>query len=159
MFRLMARPRYSSLVPAEYPLAVSKKLMPRSRAWRMTVSLCPSSSVQSCIVPACPKLIQPTHSLEISMPVVPNFVYCMVHIPPLRPFILEIAASGAHSATAGRARPSTQLSIADESALPLNRWPESQLASGARSCIFVALEPMPLLPEVQKGTMVLPSKL
>src|SRR5699024_5288924 len=49
--------------------------MPRSSAWRMTFSLSASSSVQSCMVPALPKLMQPTHSLETVMPVLLSLVY------------------------------------------------------------------------------------
>jgi hypothetical protein len=42
----IARPTISSLVPAEYTLAVSKKLMPASSAWRMNGRAWSSGSVQ-----------------------------------------------------------------------------------------------------------------
>ena len=55
-----------------------------------------------------------------------------------------------------RPRPFTQVSTVERDALPLNRWPSIQVAALAREWRFVALEPMPLLPDVQKGTMVFP---
>ena len=39
-----------------------------------------------------------------------------------------------------------------------NRLPESQFAPLARLCKWVALLPISLEPEVQKGTMLLPEK-
>lgn len=56
----------------------------------------------------------------------------------------------------GRSSPFTQDSTVERDALPLNRWPSSHVALLAWSWRFVALEPRPLLPEVQKDTMVLP---
>lgn len=66
---------YSSLVPFEYVLAVSKKLIPKSRACFTISSVCFSSKVQSCIVPAFPKLIHPKHTLDTFIFVCPNVVY------------------------------------------------------------------------------------
>ena len=47
----IARPRISSLVPSEYELAVSKKLIPSSRARAKNGRLCSSSSVQAMGTP------------------------------------------------------------------------------------------------------------
>ena len=49
--------------------------MPRSSACFTTSAVAASSSVQSCSVPALPKLMQLTQTFEISMSVFPNFVY------------------------------------------------------------------------------------
>lgn len=53
-------------------------------------------------------------------------------------------------------KPFTQASTVEREEPPLNRWPSSHVAELAREWRFVALEPIPLLPEVQKGTMVFP---
>lgn len=55
-----------------------------------------------------------------------------------------------------RGSPSTQADRVSWLASAANRCPVSQWASGARAWRASALEPMGLLPEVQKGTMVLP---
>lgn len=55
-----------------------------------------------------------------------------------------------------RFRLSAQASSSSWLALPLKRRPGSQSAPLVRLSRFVALEPMGLLPEVQKGMMVLP---
>ena len=59
-----------------------------------------------------------------------------------------------------RARPreSTHWDTVSREAEPLNRWPSSQVAPSVRASRPDALPPMGLLPEVQKGTMVLPWK-
>ena len=57
-----------------------------------------------------------------------------------------------------RSSPFSQPTMESRDALPLKRLPASQFASDALVCRFVALEPMPLLPEVQNGTTVLPEK-
>ena len=57
-----------------------------------------------------------------------------------------------------RPRLFTQSTSVSWEVLPLNRCPSSQVASAARVCRFVALEPIELLPEVQNSTMVLPVK-
>ena len=56
----------------------------------------------------------------------------------------------------GRFRPFTQASAVSRDTPPLNRGLSSQLAAGVEARKFAALEPMPLLPEVQKGARVLP---
>ena len=43
--------------------------------------------VQSCMVPALPKLIQPTQTLEMLMSVLPSFVYSM------EPFLSQVQAA------------------------------------------------------------------
>ena len=59
-----------------------------------------------------------------------------------------------------RARPreSTHWDTVSREAEPLNRWPSSQVAPEVSVSRPDALPPMGLLPEVQKGTMVLLSK-
>ena len=59
-----------------------------------------------------------------------------------------------------RARPreSTHWDTVSREAEPLNRWTSSQVAPEVNASRPHALPPMGLLPEVQKGTMVLPSK-
>lgn len=64
----------------------------------------------------------------------------------------DIQAAGVRA----RSRLFTQDSTAEREALPLNRWPSIHVALLARLWRLRALEPMGLLPEVQKGTMVLP---
>ena len=86
IFFLSAFPRYSSLVPSEYPFAVSKKLIPRSRACFTISSVPDSSSVQSCSVPGFPKLMQPTQSFDTSMSVFPNFAYSIFTNPFIRSY-------------------------------------------------------------------------
>ena len=55
------------------------------------MSLSFSFNVQSCIVPALPKLIQPTHSLEIFISVFPRLVYSI--IPFLSASIIHLFVS------------------------------------------------------------------
>jgi hypothetical protein len=71
------RPVYSSLVPPEYTLAVSKKLMPASSAALIVSSANASSRVQGRVVPPSPQLMQPTVIRETSSPVLPSLVYSM----------------------------------------------------------------------------------
>jgi hypothetical protein len=69
-----ARPMISSLDPAEYTLAVSKKLMPASTAWRMNGRLSSSGKVHAWAPRAgSPYLIPPRARGETSSPVVPSF--------------------------------------------------------------------------------------
>jgi len=51
-----------------------------------------------------------------------------------------------------------QLATSVREALAEKRWQLSQFAFSAKLCRFLALKPMPLLLEVQKGTIVLPEK-
>lgn len=60
----------------------------RPKACRITSPLFSSSRVQPCIVPARPKLMQPTQSLEIVISVLPNFAYSTFH--SLCSFILPL---------------------------------------------------------------------
>lgn len=57
-----------------------------------------------------------------------------------------------------RLRPFTHSIMVSREVPPRKRCPSSQVAPLVRLCRFVALEPIPLLPEVQKGTIVLPLK-
>ena len=72
---------------------------------------------------------------------------------------MEDRAFQAYAAGVGvKPKPFTQASTVEREALPLNRWPSSQTAPLAKEWRFAALEPILLLPEVQKGTMVLPDR-
>ena len=79
-------------------------------------------------------------------------------VPLTERFSAEAFSGVSAVEAAGRRSPLTQASTVSRDAPPLNRWPSSQLASEAEDRRFAALEPMPLLPEVQKGTTVLPLK-
>src|SRR6476661_5319287 len=73
-----ARPMISSLEPLEYTLAVSKKLMPASTAWRISGRLWSSGSVQGCGPrPGSPYVMHPSATGEMSMPVLPSLMYSM----------------------------------------------------------------------------------
>src|SRR5215468_2787582 len=73
---LIARPRISSLQPREYRFAVSKKLMPPSRARWMNGRLC-SSSMLPCVIAAIGDAV--AHAAEAGprylKPVRPNFTH------------------------------------------------------------------------------------
>ena len=71
-----ARPTYSSLVPSEYTLAVSKNVMPASSARRMNVRDVSSSSDHEWVPrPDSPKLMQPRQMRDTSRPVSPSLTY------------------------------------------------------------------------------------
>lgn len=55
-------------------------------------------------------------------------------------------------------RPSTHAIISSWELPPWNLCPGSHWALSVNSSRFDALDPMPLLPEVQKGTIVFPEK-
>src|SRR4051794_227448 len=81
---LSARPVISSLLPAEYTFAVSKKLIPASRASLMIRR--PASSSRTHWWPprvASPQLMHPSVTTETSSPVLPSFWYLIVS--PSRP--------------------------------------------------------------------------
>src|SRR5579875_1069444 len=96
-----ARPTISSLDPAEYTLAVSKKLMPASSAWRIKGRLASSSRVQGWLPRfGSPKLMQPRQMTDTSIPVRPSFTYLtsahllwgpVVEPEPRRPAVLDAA--------------------------------------------------------------------
>src|SRR5512140_4015866 len=66
----------SSLTPVEYMSAQSIKLMPASRAWRMTGRASSSSRTHSRHFLE-PKLIAPRHSRDTFIPVEPKRTYSM----------------------------------------------------------------------------------
>ena len=69
-----ACPVISSLRPAAYTFAVSKKLIPASSACRTMSRLAASSSVHGRPrPPGSPKLMQPSVITETSRPVFPSF--------------------------------------------------------------------------------------
>lgn len=75
---LTACPTISSLLPALYPLAVSRKLTPLSRACLMMSRLASAPSDQgSPPRSGSPKLMQPRAMAETSSPVVPSLLYRM----------------------------------------------------------------------------------
>src|ERR1035438_10442542 len=74
-----ARPRISSLTPFEYTSAVSKKLMPASRARRRKGRLSSSSSTHSRHFFE-PYVIAPRHRRDTFSPVEPSRVYSMTLI-------------------------------------------------------------------------------
>ena len=63
-----------------------------------------------------------------------------------------------HFAVISRPSPLIQFTTDSRDAPALNRFPASQVASDALLLRFVALVPMGLLPEVQKGTTVFPDR-
>lgn len=58
-------------------LEQGEKLMPPATIESITFSLSCASSVQSCIVPAFPKLMHPMQSFDTSISVFPSFAYSM----------------------------------------------------------------------------------
>src|SRR5882762_7220958 len=71
-----APPTICSEVPSEYAFAVSKKLMPKSRARRISGRLSGSGSVQGWSPRSgTPKVMQPRQSLETCKPVEPKLTY------------------------------------------------------------------------------------
>jgi hypothetical protein len=70
------RPVATSLAPAEYVSAVSKKVTPPSTAAR-TIGSAASSSSTHALSLSLPKLIIPRHTRETRSPVAPRFTYSM----------------------------------------------------------------------------------
>lgn len=83
-----------------------------------------------------------------------TFVFCSYELYNDSAFVYSISRIQEIS----RSKPAAHVCTSDSDALPLNRFPSSHFAPSAKASRLVALEPMSLLPEVQKGTIVLPLK-